>query len=244
MTYNPHIYAVLTYTAPGFSLKQIMSYQGLDKPIEEFTDESACREVKEDHVLQPEAGRWSKRRLKYIALLIIGALAMILVGVLVQKPTDFEEYLTSAGYGGVFLMAIIGSASPVWPLPGSWAAFIAAGLGLNPLILGLAAGLGEPIGELSGYTAGYGGQIAINKWKRYAQIVKWMKRRGGITIFVVSAIPNFLIKLATIAAGALRYPLWKFFIFCWAGKTLKSLGFAFAGAGLFDGIKSLIERIF
>ena len=71
-----------------------------------------------------------------------------------------------------------------------------------------------------------------------------MKRHGGPTIFVVSAIPNFFIKLATAAAGALRYPLWRFFIFCWAGKTIKSLAFAFAGAGLFDGIKALIDRIF
>ena len=102
----------------------------------------------------------------------------------------------------------------------------------------------RPIGELSGYTAGFGGQIAINRWKRYAQIERWMKKHGGLTIFFVSAIPNFFVKLATVAAGALRYPLWRFFIFCWGGKTVKSLCFAFAGAGLFDGIKALIERIF
>jgi membrane protein DedA with SNARE-associated domain len=42
-------------------------------------------------------------------------------------------------------------------------------------------------------------------------------------------------------AGGLRYPLWKFFIFCWAGKTIKSLAFAFAGYGLFDGITREIE---
>jgi len=216
-----------------------MGHQELDKPLEQAEDVSIVDEADEAQPAQPGAKLWSRNQLKYIVLLIAGVLAMILVGILVQKPTDFEEYIETSGYAGVFLMGVIGSASPIWPLPGSWAAFIAAGLGLNPFLIGLAAGLGEPIGELSGYTAGYGGQIAINRWKRYTQIMNWMRRRGGITIFIISAIPNFFIKLATIAAGALRYPLWKFFIYCWAGKTIKSLGFALAGAGLSDWIRSL-----
>ena len=216
-----------------------MGHQELDKPLEQAEDASIVDEEDEAQPAQPGAKLWSRNQLKYIVLLIAGVLAMILVGILVQKPTDFEEYIETSGYAGVFLMGVIGSASPIWPLPGSWAAFIAAGLGLNPFLIGLAAGLGEPIGELSGYTAGYGGQIAINRWKRYTQIMNWMRRRGGITIFIISAIPNFFIKLATIAAGALRYPLWKFFIYCWAGKTIKSLGFALAGAGLSDWIRSL-----
>jgi membrane protein DedA with SNARE-associated domain len=141
----------------------------------------------------------------------------------------------------VFLMGVIGSASPVWPLPGSWAAGLAAAFGLNPILVGLAAGMGEAIGELSGYTAGYGGQIAINRWKRYAQIEGWMRKRGGLTIFVVSAIPNFFIKLATVAAGALHYPVLRFFIFCWAGKTLKSLGFAAVGWAFSDWLINLFE---
>lgn len=216
-----------------------MSYQELDKPLEQVEGLPIADEGDEAQPAQPEAKLWSRKQLKYIVLLIAGALTMILVSILVQRPTNFEEYLSSSGYGGVFLMGVIGSASPIWPLPGSWAAFIAAGLGLNPFLIGLAAGVGEPIGELSGYTAGYGGQIAINRWKRYAQIMNWMRKYGGPTIFIVSAIPNFFIKLATIAAGSLRYPLWRFFIYCWAGKTVKSLGFALAGAGLSGWIRSL-----
>ena len=182
-----------------------------------------------DAPLEPIATFWRTKKLTYILLLIAGLLTIILITILVRKPDDPLEYASSLGYGGVFLMGIIGSSSPVWPLPGSWAAGLAAAFGLNPLLVALAAGLGEPIGELSGYTAGYGGQIAAQKWKRYYQIENWMKKYGGPTIFVVSAIPNFFVKLATIAAGTLRYPIWKFFIFCWAGKTIKSLGFALVG---------------
>jgi len=192
----------------------------------------------------PQAAPKKKGQLKYLLLIVAALLTIILVTVLVQRPENRDEYLKSSGYTGVFMMALIGSASPIWPLPGSWAIFVAAGFGLNPIILGLIGGIGESIGELTGYTFGFGGQVALQRFKRYAQIERWMKRWGGPTIFLVSAIPNFFIKLATIAAGSLRYPLWKFFIFCWMGKTIKSFAFAFAGYGLFDGIKHLIDRIF
>ena len=55
------------------------------------------------------------------------------------------------------------------------------------------------------------------------------------------SIPNFFIKLATIAAGALHYPVWRFFIFCWAGKTLKSLAFAAVGYAFSDWLINLFE---
>lgn len=31
-------------------------------------------------------------------------------------------------------------------------------------------------------------------------------------------------------AGMLKMPLWKFLLFCWIGKTLKMLLFAYAGS--------------
>jgi len=234
----------LTSVPPSLTLSPAMSHHEADKPLEQDNNIDTVDKTDEEQPAEPKVGVRRKGQLKYLLLLAAALLAVILVTVLVQKPTNFDEYLKSSGYVGVFLMALIGSASPIWPLPGSWAVFIAAGLGLNPIILGLLGGLGEAIGELTGYTAGFGGQVALQRFKRYKQIEGWMRRWGGPTIFVVSAIPNVFIKAATIAAGGLRYPIWKFFLFCWAGKTVKSLAFAFAGYGLFDGIKHLIDRIF
>ena len=221
-----------------------MSIDRLDSRLDERGEVPPTPEGELKHSSQGPAPTFrSRKQLKYAVLLILGLLVMVLVGILVQKPSNPTEYIRTSGYAGVFLMAVIGSASPFWPLPGSWAAPLAAGLGLNPLLVGLAAGLGEPIGELSGYTAGYGGQVAIQKWKRYAQLERWMRRRGGLTIFLVSAIPNFFIKLVTIAAGALRYPTWKFFIFCWAGKTIKSVAAAYIGYSVSDWIQNLFSGI-
>ena len=234
----------MTSAPSSLTLSPTMSHHEADKPLEQENDIDTVDKTDEEQPAEPKVGVKRKGQLKYLLLLAAALLVVILVTVLVQKPTNFDEYIKSSGYIGVFIMALIGSASPIWPLPGSWAVFIAAGLGLNPIILGLLGGLGEPIGELTGYTAGFGGQVALQRFKRYKQIEGWMRRWGGPTIFVVSAIPNFFIKAATIAAGGLRYPIWKFFLFCWAGKTVKSLAFAFAGYGLFDGIKHLIDRIF
>ena len=234
----------MTSAPSSLTLSPTMSHHEADKPLEQENDIDTVDKTDEEQPAEPKVGVKRKGQLKYLLLLAAALLVVIMVTVLVQKPTNFDEYIKSSGYIGVFIMALVGSASPIWPLPGSWAVFIAAGLGLNPIILGLLGGLGEPIGELTGYTAGFGGQVALQRFKRYNQIEGWMRRWGGPTIFVVSAIPNVFIKAATIAAGGLRYPIWKFFLFCWAGKTVKSLAFAFAGYGLFDGIKHLIDRIF
>jgi membrane protein YqaA with SNARE-associated domain len=221
-----------------------VSPEELDVPLDHAKPATTAGEAHEADTQSTPPAVERKNPTKYIFLAVAALIAIVLVTVLVQRPSDPEEYLKSAGYGGVLLMGIIGSSSPLWPLPGSWAAFIAAGLGMNPILLGLAAGLGEPIGELSGYTVGYGGHRAVQKWNRYPQVERLVRRYGGPSIFLVSAIPNFGTKLATTAAGTLRYPVGKFFLYCWAGKTLKSLAFAFAGAGFFEGVKNLFERVF
>ncbi|MBM3132651.1 MAG: VTT domain-containing protein [Chloroflexi bacterium] len=188
--------------------------------------------------------RLKHRQFYYVVILILAIAIVLLVTLLIDRPTDFEDYVRKSGYAGVFLTALIGCASPVWPLPGSWAAFIAAGVGLNPILLGLAAGIGEPIGESTGYMAGYGGQVAVTKVRGYARVEAWMKRHGAITLFLVCAIPNFLTKVAVVCSGALRYPYWKFFPICWAGKTVKSLFFAITGYYFFDATFDFFDRFF
>lgn len=221
-----------------------MNPQEPDKQLEQGS-ENVASNGKQTTQLKPSL--WKSKQFKYILVLVIAALVILVVTMLVQKPTNRAEwypYIKSSGYLGVFLMAVLGCAVPGWPFSGSLAAFIAGGMHLNPIIVGLAAGIGEPIGELTFYTVGYGSQIVIGKLKWYNKIMNWMRRHGAPTIFVLSAIPNFFIKLATTAAGALNYPVWKFFFSCWAGKTIKSMGFAFLGYYLFEAIKSLIFRIF
>ncbi|OGO06881.1 MAG: hypothetical protein A2Y73_00210 [Chloroflexi bacterium RBG_13_56_8] len=137
--------------------------------------------------------------------------------------------LAGLGYLGVFLISILGNATIILPVP-SLALVFAGGSVLNPLLVGVIAGLGEPLGELTGYVAGYGGSVAIEDGARFERIKRWMERRGFLTLFVLSAIPNPVFDLAGIAAGVLRFPITKFLVACWLGKTLKTVTIAYLGS--------------
>ena len=136
--------------------------------------------------------------------------------------------LGAYGYLGVFIVAVIGNATVFLPVPGIAMVF-ASGSVLNPLIVGLVSGVGEPLGELTGYMAGFGGSAVFEERDRYERLKGWMKRHGFLTLLVLSAIPNPLFDLAGMTAGALKYPVWKFLLACWIGKTVKAVAIAFLG---------------
>jgi membrane protein YqaA with SNARE-associated domain len=159
------------------------------------------------------------------------------ISVLIWSFHDQFAELAGVGYPGIFLVSLLGNATIILPAP-SLALVFAMGSALPPLFVGLAAGLGSALGELTGYAAGFGGRAVIEDKKGYEQLAAWMQRRGGITIFVLSLIPNPLIDIAGIAAGTLRYPVWRFLLFCWLGKTIKTCVVAWAGSQSI----TLIER--
>jgi membrane protein YqaA with SNARE-associated domain len=101
---------------------------------------------------------------------------------------------------------------------------------LNPVLVALAGSTGGIIGEISGYMAGYGGQGIANKGKMYQRVEGWMKKWGVWTIFIFAFAPFLLFDIAGVVAGALRYPLWKFLVVGWVGKSLKYIGLVYAMA--------------
>ncbi|TMB67859.1 MAG: VTT domain-containing protein [Chloroflexi bacterium] len=105
--------------------------------------------------------------------------------------------------------------------------------------VGLVAGLGEAIGELSGYAAGYGGRFIIQEKPAYARIHDWMEKRGVITMFLMSTVPNPLFDVAGLAAGAVRMSMRSFFGSVLGGKVIMHTWLAAAGGfgvGLFTKI--------
>ncbi len=148
--------------------------------------------------------------------------------------------LAAVGYPGIFLVSLLGNATVILPAPSLLLVFT-MGSALPPLAVGLAAGIGEALGELTGYAAGYGGRAAIEDGEKYQRLVGWMQKAGGPTIFVLSLIPNPFFDLAGIAAGTLRYPLWRFLLCCWLGKTIKTVLIAWAGARSWGFIEPLLR---
>jgi membrane protein YqaA with SNARE-associated domain len=160
------------------------------------------------------------------ALAILGAVAITVLIVV------FQERLRGLGhlaYLGAFLTMLIGNATVILPVPGLAVVF-ALGASLNPLLLGLAAGPGAALGELTGYLMGYGGSAVADDLKVYRTIERWMERYGIVVIAVLAAIPNPLFDVAGMVAGVMRIRWWHFLLAALLGKTIQALVVAHAGA--------------
>ena len=186
-----------------------------------------------------ESGVAGSRR----ALIVRGVVAVVLAVANTTAVVIYRDRLADVatyGYLGIFVVSVLGNATVVFPVP-SLVAVFAGGTALNPLLVGLVAGAGEPLGELTGYLAGYGGSAIIENRKTYDRLVNWMERHGYLTVFILSVIPNPIFDLAGMAAGALHFPVWKFLLAAWIGKTIKTTLVAFAGAQSWELFQNLLR---
>ena len=189
-----------------------------------------------------EKRNWLKKRL--IPLLILLLIIAITVGIHLvygrhpERLIELEDYV----YGGAFLISLIGNATII--LPGAVLVILSeisvvlypVTGPVGPIIVGLVGGAGAAIGEITGYMAGYSGRGIVERSKMYNRVEGWMRRWGAMTIFIFSVVP-FFFDLAGIAAGALRFPFWKFFLLCWLGRTLLYVVFVLLAA---LGFKALL----
>jgi membrane protein YqaA with SNARE-associated domain len=180
----------------------------------------------------------SDRRTKIIRILaVLVAIGISIAIFLLRSKIDIER-LKSYRYIGIFVISFLAYATVLLPAPG--AAFVfTMGLAFkdvpfNTIRVALAAGSGAALGELSGYLAGLGGQAVLERRAIYQKLTGWMEKRGAITVFLLSALPNPLFDLVGLIAGALRMSPWKFLFWCWVGETLKMLVFAASGAAGLD----------
>jgi len=104
---------------------------------------------------------------------------------------------------------------------------IALARSLNPVLLGIAAGFGSGLGELSGYMLGYAGHDAVAKSKVFYSHSKQVEKYGAPAIFVLAFLPNPVFDVAGIAAGAMKMQWWKFLIATIAGKVLRFILLAY-----------------
>ncbi len=115
----------------------------------------------EEAVLSPTAAAPESKSL----WLRIGALVLAAaVTVVILAFSDRIAELKALGYVGAFLIMLVGNATVVFPVPGLVFVF-AMGSALNPLVVGLFAGPGAALGELTGYLAGYGGSNATGEYR-------------------------------------------------------------------------------
>ena len=166
-------------------------------------------------------------------LLLVGIVASAVF--LRDKIAEFQHY----GYLGVFLISILASATVVAFIPSVPVVFALGGV-LNPFFVGLAAGVGEALGEFTGYIAGRTGHAfflksssmtADGKKGIYPRLQRWVHTRGSLALFISAAVFNPFFSIIGATAGAMRFPPWKFFLVVWAGKTVKWTVVALVGWG-------------
>jgi membrane protein YqaA with SNARE-associated domain len=162
---------------------------------------------------------------------LVALLAVIAISVYVYSIRDQAEELAVLGYPGIFVLALLSYATVLLPAPATLVIFT-MGAVLHPALVGLVAGAGAALGELSGYMAGYSGQAVLERSAIYERMVRMMSRAGPITIVLLAALPNPFFDLAGVAAGALKVPVRRFFVWVWVGETLKMLFLAYFGSSL------------
>ncbi len=170
------------------------------------------------------------RRTKFLTnvLRILSLIAVIANTVYIYSNRERVAQFESLGYPGIFLIALFANATILLPAPGVAIIYAMGGV-FHPLGVGLAAGTGGALGELSGYLAGFSGQAVIERTDIYNRIKPWVDQYGGWTILVLAAIPNPFFDLAGIAAGIAKMPLRTFLVFTWTGQFIKMTSFALAG---------------
>jgi len=180
----------------------------------------------------------SQRRLRVVRVLT--AVALVVALALAVTFRDHLRDLRRYGYLAVFLVGLVSNATLILPVPGLAVSSVMGGV-FNPWVVGLVAGVGQALGELTGYMAGYSGHVWVDEHPRYRRLVLWTQRYGVFAIFLMALFPNPVFDVAGMAAGVLRLPVWKFLVSCAAGKVIKNVLFALVGS---YGIGALFQLPF
>jgi len=161
----------------------------------------------------------TSRPVQILLLILAVGISLTIVWFTNQYQQELRN-LGNYGYLGLFVISIIGNATLIIPAP-VFVVACAAGMVYGPIGVGLVAGLGSALGELTGYMAGAGGKALLPQGTRYKQLHRFMQRHGMLAIFLLGAIPNPIFDVGGLIAGALRMKAWKFILAAWAGKAIR-----------------------
>jgi membrane protein YqaA with SNARE-associated domain len=161
---------------------------------------------------------WKKRLLSLAGLLAALAIMIAIVAVYINNPNIFTD-LQVYGYAGAFIISIILNGTLILPVS-NMAVMMAIGATLPlPWLVGVVGGVGAGIGEMTGYLVGRGGRGLLAKNKMYNRVEGWVTKWGWIAVFLMSIIP-FAFDVVGIISGALRMPVWRFFLACMLGRII------------------------
>ena len=157
--------------------------------------------------------------------------AFIATGLVLWTTGTFN--IETAGYTSIWFLAFIGAALVFLPVSALAAVCVAATVDLIPFLIAVVAASAEAVGELTGYLAGMGGKSFFERNRFYLRFKNLFSRYAALTLLVGSTIPNPLFDVMGVAAGSILYPVRKFLLLVFIGKTIK---FTWVALGCYYGV--------
>jgi membrane protein YqaA with SNARE-associated domain len=166
-----------------------------------------------------------------------GMLAIALMGInigelMVRFVLYFHENYGDLGvYVAIFLISVIGNVSVIMPVPYIIAlAILVVVLPIDPLLVGISAGLGASIGELSAWLLGRGTSEIIEETtygKRLQSLANLVKKGYGIPLIIFFAATPLPDDLLLIVLGMVQYNVGYALVACFVGKIILAVGIAY-----------------
>ena len=185
-----------------------------------------------------------------ISLLVVVTLVTIALSVFLIYHWEYVVRLEHHGYLGLFLISLVAGSPIPLPTPSMVLTFTLGSL-LNPLLVGLVAGMGNTIGNAFIYYTGRGSlklfkgfnmqDTRVGRFFGNRSISKILssKNWGEMAIvFLLFIYPNPVATPLVLAMGATRFSFTKFLIICCLGKIVQGLLFAYLGH---FGLRSLLH---
>lgn len=148
--------------------------------------------------------------------------------------TNAETY----GYAGMFVLAFLGGITTLVPLPYFVVVISLGAIGLNPYLIGLAAGLGATLGDTVSYFVGYHGKnfFSSGSQRFFDRIRLGLTRWPALTplfLFLYGAIVPLPDDLVIIPLGLVRHHYFSTVIPVGLGKIVMNTNLALGGGFFF-----------
>ena len=157
--------------------------------------------------------------------------AFIATGLVLWTTGTFN--IDTVGYTSIFFLSFIAAALVFLPVSALAAVCVAVAVDLNPFVVAVVAASAEAVGELTGYLAGMGGSSLFERNRFYLRFKNLFSRYGSLCLIFGSTIPNPFFDFLGIAAGSILFPVRKFLLIIFIGKTLK---FTWIGLSCYYGM--------
>lgn len=178
----------------------------------------------------------NRKKYRKLAILLLLSLAGSFTLIKIAEPVIMQW--RQLGVLGVFLSSLAANATIICPAPlMSFDIPFAANVAhqTNLFLVVVVYSCGATLGEGVGYLVGRGGKKILGNGNPYFQKTEgWLKKHGKWAIFILSLQPIFPFDIVGLVAGALKYPWWKFLVFCFLGRMPKYLVFI---GGFFEAWK-------